>query len=201
MNVGTDSFTGGFADPVYQAQSVFKAIMDGMARPGTVQIASPDVAPPAPLGIAAGAVMLTLCDHETSVWLSAGLAKSSLPAWLAFNTGAPLADRLEARFVFLESGTMLSSLSQFASGTQEYPDRSATIVIEVTTLEGGKQLALSGPGIKDITMVSPIGLPENFLRLWNDNRALFPRGADVILTAGTDFVCLPRTTKITATEF
>ncbi len=200
MSVNPDTFSGGFADPVFEGQSVFKAIMDGMARPGTIQTASPEIAPPAPLGSAAGAIALTLCDHETPVWLSAALAKSALPAWLAFNTGAPLGDKLEARFVFLEGGAMLSSFSQFASGNQEYPDRSATIVLEVEALEGGSTLALSGPGIKDVTFMSPIGLPESFLRLWNDNRAIFPRGADIILTSGKRFVCLPRTTKITATE-
>jgi len=201
MSVNTDTFTCGFADPVFHGQSVFKAIMDGMARPGTIQTVGPEVSPPAPLGIAAGAIALTLCDHETPVWLSAALAKSALPTWLAFNTGASLTDKLEARFVFLEGGAMLSSLSQFALGTQEYPDRSATIVLEVTALEGGQDLALSGPGIKSIAMIAPIGLPESFLRLWNDNRAIFPRGADIILTAGERFVCLPRTTKLTATEF
>lgn len=200
MSLNTDTFTGGFADPVFQGQSVFKAIMDGMARPGTIQTVIPEIAPPAPLGIAAGAIALALCDHETPVWLSAALAKSSLPAWLAFNTGAWLSDKLEARFIFLEGGAMLSSLSQFTLGTQEYPDRSATIVLEVTELEGGKELALSGPGIESIETIAPSGLPDSFLRLWNDNRAIFPRGADVILTAGKRFVCLPRTTKITATE-
>ena len=201
MSVDTETFNGGFADPVFQGQSVFKTIMDGMARPGTIQTAGPEITPPSPLGIAAGAIALTLCDHETPVWLSAGLAKSALPAWLAFNTGAPLRDKIEARFVFLEGGAMLSSLSQFALGTQEYPDRSATIVLEVTELEGGKALVLSGPGIQDIATIAPLGLPDSFLRLWSDNRALFPRGADIILTAGERFVCLPRTTKITATEF
>jgi alpha-D-ribose 1-methylphosphonate 5-triphosphate synthase subunit PhnH len=200
MSVGTETFTGGFNDPVFEGQSVFKAIMDGMARPGTLRTVGPQVAPPAPLGIAAGAIMLTLCDHETPVWLSAGLAKSPLPAWLAFNTGASLGEKTEARFVFLEGGAMLSSFSQFSVGTQEYPDRSATIVLEVAALTGGRELALSGPGIKTVEMTSPVGLPDSFLRLWNDNRAIFPRGADVILTSGESFICLPRTTKITATE-
>ena len=200
MSVNADTFIGGFADPVFNSQSVFKAIMDGMARPGTIQTVGPDIAPPAPLGIAAGAIALTLCDHETSLWLSPALAASALPDWLAFNTGAPMAAKLEARFVFLESGAMLSSLSQFAVGTQEYPDRSATILLEVSDIEGGPELALSGPGIKSIAMIAPVGLPGSFLRIWNDNRAVFPRGADIILTSGKRFICLPRTTKITATE-
>ena len=38
------------------------------------------------------------------------------------------------------------------------------------------------------------------LRHWADNRALFPRGVDVVLTAGRRFIALPRTTKIREME-
>lgn len=198
---GNEALTGGFSDPVFDAQSVFKMTMDGMARPGILQTVTADIAPPAPLGIAAGAIGLTLCDHDTPIWLSNSLSRSSLPEWLAFHTGAPvISERLEAHFAFVEAGMALSSFSQFGIGTQEYPDRSTTIVLEIQGLEGGKELALSGPGIKDVTMIAPIGLPDALLRIWNDNRALFPRGVDLVLTAGRQFLCLPRTTKITATE-
>ncbi|MDE1991726.1 MAG: phosphonate C-P lyase system protein PhnH [Rhizobiaceae bacterium] len=196
-----EALTGGFADPVFNAQSVFKMMMDAMARPGTLQTVISDIAPPAPLGIAAGAIALTLCDHDTPVWLSTGFAKSTLPEWLGFHTGASVTpEKIEARFAFLEAGMLLSSFNQFAVGTQEYPDRSTTLILEIAALEGGTELALSGPGISGIAMIAPIGLPETFLRIWNDNRALFPRGVDLVLTAGRQFLCLPRTTKIIATE-
>lgn len=201
MSAKTDVLTGGFAEPVFQAQSVFKMLMDGMARPGTIQTVAADVTAPAPLGIAAGAIGLTLCDHDTPVWLSAGLARSAIPEWLGFHTSAPLtAEKAEARFAFVEAGTMISTFGLFAAGTQEYPDRSTTVVIELADLEGGRRLALMGPGIQSVTEIAPVGLPETFLRLWTENRALFPRGIDIVLTAGKRFLCLPRTTKITATE-
>jgi alpha-D-ribose 1-methylphosphonate 5-triphosphate synthase subunit PhnH len=201
MSAKTDVLTGGFAEPVFEAQSVFKMLMDGMARPGTIQTVAADVTAPAPLGIAAGAIGLTLCDHDTPVWLSAGLARSAIPEWLGFHTSAPLtAEKAEARFAFVEAGTMISTFGLFAAGTQEYPDRSTTVVIELADLEGGRRLALMGPGIQSVTEIAPVGLPETFLRLWTENRALFPRGIDIVLTAGKRFLCLPRTTKITATE-
>jgi alpha-D-ribose 1-methylphosphonate 5-triphosphate synthase subunit PhnH len=201
MSAKTDVLTGGFAEPVFEAQSVFKMLMDGMARPGTIQTVAAEVTAPAPLGIAAGAIGLTLCDHDTPVWLSAGLAKSAIPEWLGFHTSAPLtAEKAEARFAFVEAGTMISTFGLFAAGTQEYPDRSTTVVIELADLEGGRRLALMGPGIQSVTEIAPVGLPETFLRLWTENRALFPRGIDIVLTAGKRFLCLPRTTKITATE-
>jgi alpha-D-ribose 1-methylphosphonate 5-triphosphate synthase subunit PhnH len=197
----TDALSGGFAEPVFHAQSVFKRMMDAMARPGTIQTVAPDAEPPAPLGIAAGAIALTLCDHDTPVWLAPALAKSAAPQWLGFHTGAPVtAEKAEARFAFVDEGASLSSFGLFASGTQEYPDRSTTIVIELPDLEGGRRLALMGPGIKTVTDVAPLGLPERFLHLWTENRALFPRGVDIVLTSGSRFLCLPRTIKITATE-
>ncbi|KQV31948.1 phosphonate C-P lyase system protein PhnH [Rhizobium sp. Root1203] len=201
MSLKTEALTGGFAQPVFHAQSVFKLMMDAMARPGTIQTVSPDAAPPAPLGIAAGAIALTLCDHDTPVWLSAALVKSAVPQWLAFHAGAPVTpEKAEARFAVVESGATLSSFGLFAAGTQEYPDRSTTLVIELADLEGGRRLALMGPGIKSVTDVAPLGLPDSFLRLWTENRALFPRGIDIVLTSGSRFLCLPRTTKITVTE-
>jgi alpha-D-ribose 1-methylphosphonate 5-triphosphate synthase subunit PhnH len=197
----TDALSGGFAEPVFLAQSVFKRMMDAMARPGTIQTVAPDAEPPAPLGIAAGAMALTLCDHDTPVWLSSGLAKSAVPQWLGFHTGAPVTnEKAESRFAFVENAAALSSFGLFSQGTQEYPDRSTTLVIELPDLENGRRLALMGPGIKSVTDIAPTGLPESFLHLWIENRALFPRGVDLVLTSGSRFLCLPRTTKITATE-
>lgn len=201
MELRADSLTGGFETPVFDSQSVFRMLMDGMARPGQAQTIEPHVDPPLPLGIAAGAIALALCDHDTPVWLTAGLSKTDVPDWLTFHTGAPLTqEKAEARFAFAEAGTALASFGLFSSGTQEYPDRSTTLIIEVPRLDGGPQLVLRGPGIKDSVTIAPSGLPQMFLRQWADNRALFPRGIDVVLTCSRQFIGLPRTLKILAKE-
>ena len=201
MNMKTAALTGGFSDPVFQSQSVFRKLMDGMARPGSIHDVGDAVGQPEPLGAAAGAIALTLGDHETPVWLSAGLAKSSAADWIGFHTGAPLTrEKAEARFAFVDAGAAISSFGLFSPGTQEYPDRSTTIVIEVAEIGAGEPLTLSGPGIPHSVSVAVAGLPEVFRRLWGDNRALFPRGVDVVLTAGSRFLCLPRTTKIAASR-
>ncbi|MFB9951575.1 phosphonate C-P lyase system protein PhnH [Rhizobium puerariae] len=197
MNIKAQSLSGGFGEPVFESQSVFRMLMDGMARPGTIRTVGPDVGQPEPLGGAAGAIALTLCDHETPVWLSSGLAKSAVGEWIVFHTGATITrEKAEARFAFVEAGATLASFGLFSPGTQEYPDRSTTLVIEIAALGEGQTLTLSGPGIQHATAVKVKGLPEVFPRLWADNRALFPRGIDVILVAGKNLLCLPRTTKI-----
>ena len=64
----------------------------------------------------------------------------------------------------------------------------------------GPAFTATGPGIRDEVTIAPVGLPDIFLTLWDENRAIFPRGVDLILVAGTDIVCLPRTTKLRRRE-
>lgn len=201
MTQTTESLVGGFADAVFDAQTVFRALMDAMARPGTLGSVLPRVAPPSPLGAAAGALLLTLCDHDTPVWLNSTLSKSALPGWIGFHTGAPLTpEKTEAKFAFVEAGAQPPSLAHFALGSQDYPDRSTTLILEVQSLEGGPRLELRGPGIRETETIAPKGLSDTFLRQWTDNRTQFPRGVDVVLTCGRQFVALPRTTKISRLE-
>ncbi|MCF3640850.1 phosphonate C-P lyase system protein PhnH, partial [Rhizobium sp. TRM95111] len=56
MGVQQQVFTGAFASPVFDAQAVFRTVMDCMARPGTIGPVAPLATPPAPLGATAGAL-------------------------------------------------------------------------------------------------------------------------------------------------
>ncbi|MGV1915591.1 phosphonate C-P lyase system protein PhnH [Rhizobium sp. 22-785-1] len=197
MSANANIVTGGFSDPVFDSQHIFKAVMDGMARPGEVQSFDLPIQPPSPLCKAAGGILLTLSDYETPVWMNGAFSKSVVPRWLSFHTGAQMAaTKAEARFAVLDAASQLSSFDLFAQGTQEYPDRSTTIIIEVQDLTGGPKLRLTGPGIRDSEIIEPTGLPDIFPRLWSENRAVFPRGVDVILTCGSHFICLPRSIRI-----
>lgn len=190
------SIEGGFADVVFGAQSVFRAIMDGLARPGTVQSIASDAAPPTPLTAELGAVALTLCDHDTSVWLDPSLAASdAVRAWLAFHCGAPITTNpAEAQFALVSEASLLPQLQSFGQGTDEYPDRSTTVVLAAG--EASSAVTLKGPGIKD-QLTTSLPLPGgDFVDQWAENRERFPRGVDLLLVRAGTLVALPRTTLI-----
>lgn len=194
----TTVYEGGFADPVGASQTVFRALMDAMARPGTVHVLPDVTAPPAPLSASASALIATLADADTPVWLDAALTKTSaVRDWIVFHTGAPIVSNpSDAAFALVAAPQNLSALNGFALGTQEFPDRSTTIILQVSTLSDGVQLTLEGPGIKDQAQLAPEPLPQHFETQWRANRAAFPRGVDLILAAPGCVAALPRSTRL-----
>jgi alpha-D-ribose 1-methylphosphonate 5-triphosphate synthase subunit PhnH len=187
---------GGFAEPVLAGQRAFKAVMDALSRPGIIQHLPGEATAPSAMPQGLGEIALTLCDHDSPIWLDSNLAsENAVLEWLKFHTGAPIvADRNEADFAFVT--TALPPLASFALGTDEYPDRSTTIVLAVPSLTAGPALTLRGPGIKETAIISPAGLPGDFLGQWAENRAQFPRGVDLLLVAPVGVIGLPRTTRI-----
>jgi len=67
-----------FRDPARQSQAVFRTVMEAMARPGRILPLAGGFSPPAPLSATAAAILLTLADFETAVWLDRILS-ASLP--------------------------------------------------------------------------------------------------------------------------
>ena len=193
---------GGFTDPVLDAQAAFRAVMDAMARPGTINAMPSMARPPAPLSATAATVALTLCDHDTLLWLDPALkASAAVAAWLGFHTGAPLANTpAEAHFALVADTAALIAFENFAQGSQDYPDRSATLVLQVDSLDGGAPLRLEGPGIETAARLAPSPMPRHFVEQWRQNRARFPRGIDLVLAAPRTLACLPRTTRISPAE-
>ena len=171
MDIAAQSIEGGFADPVFNAQTVFRAVMDAMARPGSVQPLPALARPPAPLSATAGAVALALCDNDTPLWLDPALhVSAAIGSWLGFHTGAPLANTpADAHFAFVATPAEMMALDGFAQGTQDYPDRSTTLILQVSDLTSGTPLLLEGPGIETSATIAPGQMPRHFIEQWKQN--------------------------------
>ena len=182
----------GFADPVLESQACFRAVLDALARPGTLHEAGVGLVPPAPLASAAAAVLLTLVDGETQLWMAPEFAASR--DWVNFHCGTvPVAAADTAAFV-LAAG--LPDLAALDAGSDEQPDASATVIVQVAVFGRGHRLRLSGPGLRVPATLEVDGLPEDFPALWAANYALFPRGVDLLLCCGSTLAALPRSVRV-----
>ena len=186
-----------FADPPRATQSVFRCVMEAMARPGEVRALTSLPAPPAPLGAAAAALALTLLDYETPFWLDPTLAAApQVREWLRFHTGAPLTvEAAKAAFAFIADPARCPAFAEFSLGSLEYPDRSTTLVLQVDGFDRGAPLTLAGPGIKGTQQLRAAPLPRDFRARLIANRALFPRGIDLILASSDAIAALPRSLR------
>ena len=181
----------GFADPVRDSQATFRAVLDAMARPGRIhEVVFPHNPPPG-LDRATAAVLLTLVDAESPLFLDD--AAGAYREWITFHCGAPLAAAPEASFA-LALGPV--ALETFGTGSDEAPQDGATVVLQVGTLGSGPSYRLSGPGLAGPAQLAVSGLPKDFVDGWTANRALFPRGIDLILCAGNRLAALPRTVRV-----
>ncbi|THH37186.1 phosphonate C-P lyase system protein PhnH [Aliishimia ponticola] len=186
----THILSGGFDSPATGSAQAFRAAMEAMARPGTIETLSGGTGP-APLSDAAATLLLTLCDTTTPLFLGASHDTDDIRAWLAFHTGAPIARREDAQFA-LGTWSDLAPLGAYATGTPEYPDRSVTLIVEMPELSNTGAV-LRGPGIEETTRLN---LPDP--QAHQANRALFPLGFDCFFTAGNRVAGLPRSTDVTA---
>lgn len=186
----------GFADPVDDAQATFRAALDALAHPGRIHEITAESGVPAGLSPAMTALLLTLVDVDTPLWLPQGASADTL-AFLRFHCGCPIVPSPAlARFAAAPAGFEAPALSACHPGDPAYPDQSTTLLIEVASLDAGPQAMLSGPGIQSRQALAATGLPEGFWREWRLNHQRFPLGVDVLLTQGRRICGLPRSTRL-----
>jgi alpha-D-ribose 1-methylphosphonate 5-triphosphate synthase subunit PhnH len=166
--------------------------MDAMARPGRLQRVACLAEVPPGLHQAAAAVLLTLADSDTLLWTD---AMSEARQWMAFHAGARFTDHPgEADFLLATASP--PPLAQLRPGSDEAPQDSATLIVQVGALAVEAGWRLTGPGIETRHSLRVEGLATGFLGQWQGNAARFPCGVDLVLTAGDTLAALPRTTRI-----
>lgn len=187
-------------DPVHDAQLTFRCVLQAMSEPGRIQTIPVALTGPAPLFFATTALCLALADFETALWLDRDAATPDVETYLRFHCGCPLAgDMAQAAFAVITDASQFGAeltLARFSRGTMEYPDRSATLLVQVPTLTDGPARYLTGPGIAAEHEFRVEGLPSGFELLWQENVLGFPLGVDVVFCCGQQILGLPRTTQL-----
>ena len=184
------------ADSLHDGQRVFRAILEATSNPG--RIITLPLAPvgPGALSLAATAALLTLADRDTPVWLGPGIDTDVLRDFLRFHAGCPIVQERSRATFGVVAAASLSSFDGFAVGTDTFPDRAATLLVEVPSLEGKTVTTWRGPGIETARAVGIDGLPRRFWSEWSANHALFPCGVDILFTSGSRLCGLPRSIAV-----
>ena len=182
---------------VGREQRAFRALMDGMARPGSVQTVGPD-APSSRVG-AALLLFEALLDHE--VTFAVVPADAEIDEWLLRSTGSRIASVRAADYLLASGEGIESAIRQAKVGLPAYPDLGATVVAAVESVSGeavsGVALVLAGPGIRDQATVWVAGLPAETRDAFMERNSEVPLGVDLVLIAPDGrFTCLPRYTRI-----
>jgi alpha-D-ribose 1-methylphosphonate 5-triphosphate synthase subunit PhnH len=202
-NLSIQNLNPGFADPVHDAQGVFRCVLNALSRPGRVftlgEHAGAGAAGASTLGSAMAQVLLCLTDDDTPVWWQQPDTEAA--GWLRFHTGAPVAQTSNAAaFAVLSRSLDHPALASFAVGTADAPEHSATLLLDVPSLESGPAVEWCGPGISGVQTVCIAGLPDDFWTQWQANHAAFPQGVDIVFTCGDTVLGLPRTTRVRRLE-
>ncbi|CAK6491656.1 Alpha-D-ribose 1-methylphosphonate 5-triphosphate synthase subunit PhnH [Pantoea sp. Nvir] len=182
-----------FNHPVADAQRAFRRILKAMSEPG-VMVSLPLAQGWGALSPAATAVLLTLVDQESPLWIDPQVDNPILRSNLRFHTGAPLSESRDAPFA-LSHAASSPRPAAFAAGDNLAPEKSTTLIIEVPSLNGGLTLRLSGPGLRETRAIAP-QLPESVLDYLRNRPHPFPQGVDLIFTCGEAMMALPRTTRV-----
>lgn len=194
---------------VAHSQLIFRAVMDALARPGTVhRLPGDDAAPPALLPV------LALADLGTQACVLADSAE-----WadvVRAMTSAPAAGLSQAQLVTALRPVTSDELASLKTGTSAAPEDGALACLSVASLRplpdgagpdgagpdgdsahGLRRLRLSGPGIPGTRDLMVAGLPPGFVAVRHHLTSGFPAGADLLLvTPCGDLAGLPRTTLI-----
>ncbi|MFC7618894.1 phosphonate C-P lyase system protein PhnH [Microlunatus sp. GCM10028923] len=201
--------------PASASQQVFRACLGALSRPGSVhQLPAADLPASIPAAALVPLALTDLMAPLTGLGRAEGLARR-----IATATGARCVPADRARFALAldddhdqlaglpigsnwspELGVLLSqrvaALRQ-AQGAESTAQGSEGAEGAEGAAGGALSLTLTGPGIKDSTVITVAGLSADFFAARAELTAEFPTGIDLVLiTDDRTMIGLPRTTRI-----
>lgn len=198
------ALVAGFTNPVEQSQQSFKALLMAQSYPGRVHTTDFTLDTPGDMAPSLYALALTLFDSDTPVWIAPSWRQASedqLSPSLKFHCNCPMTEQSQTADMALVraedlDGGLADFHALFKLGSDEYPDQSATLFVQVPGLSEGLKTTWSGPGIKVPSSVSIAGLDQSFWDQRNLACSAFPLGLDMVFCAGNQLIALPRSTKV-----
>jgi alpha-D-ribose 1-methylphosphonate 5-triphosphate synthase subunit PhnH len=189
---------------VYDSQMTFRLLLDGMARPGKIELLNryeykfiPRNFNPHCLTI-----LKTLCDNTSSFYSS--MNNDEIYKYLEVNTGSNFNESDRADYIIFNGKNFNDEFLKVNKGTIEFPENSGTVIITVNEISQNKteesgilSIKLTGPGIKHCTEIFIKGLDREYLNNFIIMNKNFPLGIDLLIVDNEGkLVCIPRTSKM-----
>jgi alpha-D-ribose 1-methylphosphonate 5-triphosphate synthase subunit PhnH len=182
---------------IQQNQQVFRTLLNAMSAPGQTFAFTAtefsDSSSSAPLSPACAAICLSLLDGTSPISLFQ--MPESVASWLLKHCRVPISSPEHAVFALGMGKHWDWDQNLLNIGSEEEPEKGATLILELDSLDGGEHLQLTGPGIASSQIAAP-RLAPGFMAFWQKQQGLYPRGIDLILCCGNECLCLPRSISI-----
>src|SRR5665213_3357484 len=180
-----------------QGARAFRIILNAMARPGKVFTLPSLIEQSGPAYATTLTVLLALGDHLTSIYLAEAFCTAEIEKLLRFHTASQLVeDRAQADFAILNAANAEMALGAWSRGNPEYPDQSATLLIQTTSLAQGQEVQFWGPGIQSPITVHIADINPSFWKARAAANATFPLGVDMIFVTSQEILGCPRSTHV-----
>lgn len=172
-------------EPCFQ-QKTYRKILIAMSRPGKIVAIKTDT----PEYLTIKAVLSSLLDHSVSISDPNSILDSDYLSLLGTRPApADTADYIIA------DGSIPPDFTP-SLGTLESPDHSATIIIDISSIDTKNEFRLTGPGVETVQPLSIDGLHPEWITYRQEWTECFPLGVDLIFADKSNIVAIPRTTKL-----
>lgn len=179
---------------IHQTQKHYRTLVDIFSYPGKISATMESMDNYSTFGDGVLMTAVTLLDNEVTFHTT---FKSDGQEISLLTGSEPVADIESSDYLIVKEKDLEAPIfEEAAAGTLASPEKSATLIIEADSLHEGSQYRLTGPGIKEETIIS-ISLESRWIGLRNEKCKEYPLGVDMILTDSTNnMMAIPRTTKI-----
>jgi alpha-D-ribose 1-methylphosphonate 5-triphosphate synthase subunit PhnH len=193
-------------DEVFDAQRIYRIILEAMARPGKIGLLpSIELSPPDGFNQGSALIGFTLLNADCNFCVL-GPAVEEITPYLIRNTSSTPVELQKADFIFLPGSLDAVAISKAKKGTLSYPEEGASLVVDVEEImeqESSSDLGaprvtmvLKGPGVDSERQVNIRGLNPSILEKVLSQNQEFPLGIDIILTDKKGrLVCIPRSNR------
>jgi len=183
-------------DRTIEEHLVFRALLQAMARPGTVHSMTESVdCRDDALELLARALL----DSEASIGVLVGAdGEDDLARRMADASGCRFSDPGQADFALVAGGSSEGRIGLLRAGDPDFPDESATLVYLVDEVdEDGGAIAWEGPGIFGYRLPRVTGIADDEWIALRKANAAYPVGFDALFVDRAGRVlALPRSVRM-----